>query len=280
MKGFQEYPKKYEDLKRVGADSAYHDRWSSSRWPRDEYLARCKKTARHINDVLFRVFVEHTWLGLQYRYTRIVHLREAASTNFSFNSPLRSSFKMPTKVSRHSPFYSSTLVPSRPPSPPRMWLPAYGYFVRHLVGLPNFGLTRNVWSFRVGTYLKDLFPEYLAHDPWEEPEYFKFPFKNIGIDHMFFVYQMPERFNLLQIAENHNMSYDAFYNYVVNYIYCVNEQQAPSDTKPKFHLVGVVPSWGLGTSPYVVWCDYKPLHFEDGFLEYHPTTGYAHDKKD
>lgn len=109
---------------------------------------------------------------------------------------------------------------------------AYGYFMRTIVGCANLALTRSPWFYRMGTYINDMFPKFLEYSPFENPEYYAFPFKTVTIDHMVLVYQMPERWNLLDIAEERGMLYDEFYDYVINYALCDNDTRA----RPRFTI--------------------------------------------
>lgn len=220
LKNFQEYPKEYEDLKRRPFEDTFPNNIFSPIGTREEYVARVRKAEFNISVTAFRCLVEHTWLGLNFVY----------------------------RGKRRKGLYSNGDWYDR----------AYGYFMRQMVGLPGIFMTRSGWFYRIGTYLNDLFPGYLSHDPWEEPEYFKFPFENIGIDHMYFVYQMPERFNLLQIAEDRNMSYNEFYDFVVNYIYCANDRNKELQyvNKPKFRIKN---HGRTSSAAYVTYSEFKPI---------------------
>lgn len=110
---------------------------------------------------------------------------------------------------------------------------AYGFFMRNMVGNGLFTLTKMGWYYRICFYLNDLYPDLLSRNPFEEPEYFEFPYKTVTIDHMYLVYQMTDRFSLLRIAEERGMKYDEFFDYVVNHIYSENEPL----TKPKYKLM-------------------------------------------
>ena len=110
---------------------------------------------------------------------------------------------------------------------------AYGYFMRNMVGNGFHTMTQTRWYYRVAFYINDLYPDFLSRSPFDEPEYFRFPYKTVTIDHMYLVYQMEERFDLLNIAEKRAMYFDKFLDYVVNHIYSVNEKL----DKPKYKLM-------------------------------------------
>jgi hypothetical protein len=60
--------------------------------------------------------------------------------------------------------------------------------------------------------------------PFENPDYYKFPYKNISPDFLILVWRMKERLALLKIADEKKMTYAVFMDYVINYIYCYNEE--------------------------------------------------------
>lgn len=50
---------------------------------------------------------------------------------------------------------------------------------------------------------------------------FKYPFKYITPEHMLFVAEMHERYDLLDIAEKNKMNFVEFADYVINYVECI-----------------------------------------------------------
>lgn len=100
---------------------------------------------------------------------------------------------------------------------------AWSYFMKNYVGISQKAVTLNPVFFPVATYMKDFFPDFLLHDPLEEPEYFKFPFKNLSLDHLTFVYQLVDmRMDMLQYAEENNMTIGEFMNWATNHVLCCN----------------------------------------------------------
>jgi hypothetical protein len=77
---------------------------------------------------------------------------------------------------------------------------------------------------RVSSYIFHFFPRetFLDHDPFLEPEHFKYPFKHVTLEYLVFVYLMPERFEILQMAEEGLWKLDYFRDWVVNYAYSFN----------------------------------------------------------
>lgn len=102
---------------------------------------------------------------------------------------------------------------------------AYGYFIRAVVGADYRHFTQALFFKVVALYIKELFPDFLKHNPFTEPGYYTYPFKNISIAHMAFVYYMfDERVEILRMADERAMSYCDFTNWVVNYIFCYNDE--------------------------------------------------------
>lgn len=101
----------------------------------------------------------------------------------------------------------------------------FGYFIQKYVGTSQKATTINPIMTAVATYLKDFFPEFLEHDPFEDPEYYVFPFKNISLDHLVFVYQVVDmRLDMLKHAEANNMTTGDFKNWAINHVLCNNDE--------------------------------------------------------
>lgn len=198
-KDFKEYPKEYEDTKFPSATFQIEKASSTLEGGIEEYTKRAKEFAKEVNETFFRFLVFRTWLSMTFMYD-----------GRRRRNPITNGFKMDT---------------------------AFSHFLGTIVNDRSATLTLNKWYYRMVSYLHELFPNFLEHDPWKEPEYFKYPFEHVGLDHMLFVYQVPARFNLLQIAEDRKMSYNDFFNYVVNYCSCVNEYEGDSDIDPIFTIL-------------------------------------------
>jgi hypothetical protein len=76
---------------------------------------------------------------------------------------------------------------------------------------------------KIITYFDDFFPDFDEHNPFEEPEYFKYPYEYVSTAHLVLVYQMDERMDLLKKAEEEKMTYYEFLDFVLNYTLCVND---------------------------------------------------------
>jgi len=100
---------------------------------------------------------------------------------------------------------------------------AFGVFMRNFVGFEGRLMLNTFGSGgKIAGYLDDFFPNFDEGNPFEE--HYEYPYKNITLEHLILVYQMPERLDLLNDAENAKMSYTKFLDFVLNYISCYNEE--------------------------------------------------------
>lgn len=101
---------------------------------------------------------------------------------------------------------------------------AFALFTRHYLGTNHRIITQAFYYGKVVSYIPDFFPDFDKNNPFKEPEKYAFPYKNITIDFLTVVYQMPERLELLKIADERNMSYSQFLDYIINYVFNYNEE--------------------------------------------------------
>lgn len=189
---FREFPKTYEDVRQRPFNQRSIAANIRSAWgPLDEYTARMKEVGKRINDDLWRMMIEYLWMSLHFVY----------------------------RTKRRKSLYANG----------DWYDKAWGFFMRSIVGFPNQSLTRSTWFYRIASYLNEIYPDFLSRDPFLEPDYFKFPYETVTLDHMHLVYQMPDRFDLLRIAEERKMHYDAFFDYVINHMMCLNELSGKKD---------------------------------------------------
>ena len=100
-------------------------------------------------------------------------------------------------------------------------------FVKHLrrvVGKDIQLLTRSRYFSKIESYFKDFFPGFTDGNPFTNPEYYKFPYKNITVDFLLPVYQLNDRLMLLKHADEQNMSYGVFLDYIIDFTYKENEK--------------------------------------------------------
>lgn len=119
---------------------------------------------------------------------------------------------------------------------------ALSIFVRQYVGMDTKPLTRSYFFTKVASYFKDFYEDFFANNPFTNPELYSFPYKNISVDFLMVVYQMPERLELLEIADGRGFNFNQFMDYVINYISSYNEES----NKQVYDLMMVT-----ATPPYI-----------------------------
>lgn len=155
-------------------------------WDVTEYMDFFGKELKRISEELFNIVVRFHWLQRRFFY-RGYQRKRSGWNNFMVDN-------------------------------------AFATFVRHYLKMNSRILTSSFYYMRTEVYFRDFFPEFDKKNPFRNPEYYEFPYKNITIDFLTVVYQMPERLDLLAKAEEEGMSYAEFIDYVVNYVLCYNEE--------------------------------------------------------
>lgn len=102
---------------------------------------------------------------------------------------------------------------------------AYSTFIKHYIGSSYQLLTCSFTFGKIVGYISDFIPKFDKRNPFNNPEEFEFPYKNVSLAHMMLVYQMDERLDLLKEAEEKKMSFYQFLDFVINYINSVNEEE-------------------------------------------------------
>lgn len=93
---------------------------------------------------------------------------------------------------------------------------AFSYFMRAYVGMSQKPLTIGFFLGVIPTYFAEFFPNFSDHDPFEESEYFKYPYKNVTFDHLAFVYQCHDRMEMLKEVEEKSMKIMEFFDWAAN----------------------------------------------------------------
>lgn len=176
------HPKQFENIsRRVPSAETLADIGSLSGTV-DDLILKYRDFYKYAFGALFDLLVKQTWLEHQYTYKGL---------------------------SRGKPGEQG-LYPNQ----------VYGYFMRHMVGRSQKPLTDGIILTGIVSYFPVFFPKFYEHNPFEESGYYKFPYENISIDHMAFVYQCDERLDMLAHAEKMAMSYGVFRDWVINHVSC------------------------------------------------------------
>lgn len=89
---------------------------------------------------------------------------------------------------------------------------------------PCFITSVRTWPI-ITSYFKTFYPDYEAHDPFIDREYYKFPYEHITLDFLAFVYQVENREELLEKAETDKMGYYDFVNWATNWVLSYNDDK-------------------------------------------------------
>lgn len=188
------YPKTHEDISKPPTKRII-DGIGSSYGSIDDLVLRFRSFLREAHLEIFNILIKQVWL----------------EQKFTFNGSRRGG--------RSSNGYSPD------------W--AYSYFMKTYVGISQKPFTNGVIFSIIPSYFKDFFPNFSDHDPFEEKEYFKYPYSHITLDHLMFVYQHDERLELLDEAEKRSMNIMDFMNWAAN----IALSEEKKDGRSKYRLV-------------------------------------------
>lgn len=178
------HPKQYENISKFAPKAKSIADMGSRSGTLDDLIATYRNFYKSAHIALFDLSVRHVWLEHQYTYRGLSRGKATEQGYF------------PNKV--------------------------YGYFMKNIVGVSHKPLTENLYFTSMASYFSAFFPKFYEHNPFEETGYFKFPYKNISIDHMSFVYQCEERLDMLAHAESLSMTYGDFRDWAMNHVLCEN----------------------------------------------------------
>lgn len=152
-----------------------------------EYDERFKTLIKESNDSFFKDIVRHSWLALRYKQGSIRRKRLMGSNGMLVDE-------------------------------------GFATYMRQHLGHQMTWLLSSQIVRAVCSYFNEFFPDFYNKDPFVDESDYKFPFEHVSIDHLALVHQMPERLELLGIAEKEKMSFYDFFEYVLNYILCFNDK--------------------------------------------------------
>lgn len=108
----------------------------------------------------------------------------------------------------------------------------FSSFMKCVVGISQKPFAFGLYTKVISSYFKDFFPNFSDHNPFTEPEYFKYPYKHVTLDHLAFVYQVHDRLEMLTYADENKMTIHQFENWALNR--CTHY----SDTQPQVEYKG------------------------------------------
>jgi hypothetical protein len=180
----KQYPQSYEKIAKYVPSAKSIADIGSHIGTKDEYAKQFRDFLKGLYLSFFDGLVKYVWLEHQYTYRGI-----------SRDKDLNSGF-FPNKI--------------------------FGYFMKNIVGISQKPFIDSFLFTAISSYIPDFFPKFYEHNPFFDPEYFKFPYKNISIDCLTFVYQCEERLDMLAYADKVSMSYGDFRDWAVNHVLCAN----------------------------------------------------------
>jgi len=133
------FPKIYEDMARPPSEKMV-SKLGAAGGSVDALAIRFKNFFREAHLQLFDIMVKEVWLEQQILY-------EGARRKRNCNG------------------YGSD------------WI--YSYFMKNIVGISQKPVTSGIVFISTPTYFRDFFPNFSDHDPFVEPDYFKYPYKQI-----------------------------------------------------------------------------------------------------
>lgn len=121
-------------------------------------------------------------------------------------------------------FYGAkTIIPMQRNS--RVLANAFTKFLRRNIGNDIQIITKGRFLNKLELYYFDqLFPGFEDEDPFTNPDFYAFPYKNLSMEFLLVVYQLDDRFELLEEADKRNMSFAVFLDYVLNHTLSENEE--------------------------------------------------------
>lgn len=150
-------------------------------------------------ELLFKNFLKEFYLDLFNNSVKLVWLRKKFTCN--------------GHVSKR-PFYKTV----------RFLQGQFTKYIRRTIGNDIQIITKGPFLSKLETYyFDDFFPGFDEGNPFENPEYYKFPYKNITMEFLPVVYQLDDRFDLLNEADDKKMNYAVFLDYVLNHTLCEND---------------------------------------------------------
>lgn len=96
-----------------------------------------------------------------------------------------------------------------------------GIYMRNFVGIENRMLITDARSRLIRSYFDELFPDFEKNNPFETK--YEYPFKYMTLECLFAVGAMKERMEIIRYCEEQKMTYMVFLDWVINYIYCYND---------------------------------------------------------
>jgi len=182
------YPKQYQDIYSVDNDLHYKldlDDLSGTTMDFNEFTDLSKDVLRSFYSDLFTNYVKVAWLRRNFLYK---------------------GRRIKWPINKNPQFIQIAFVK----------------YLHRIVGMDIQILTRSLSFSAVESYFNDFFPGFEDGDPFKNPEYYKFPYKNISIDFLVPVCRMDERLALLKDADKRDLTFAEFRDSIINEVLSIN----------------------------------------------------------
>ena len=198
----KEYPKKYKDYFRSDSYQSRFDMWDV--WVTDDYMDK-DKYQNQVRDVMEQYY-DNMW-------------RDALNLAW-INHKFEYQGKTRDSLTNNDIHLDS----------------AYRMFFRKLMDKDTQTVVNNKPLKALASYADTFYPGFYTDPaPWKNN--YKFPFEHITLDYLLAVWEMPDRIDFLEYAEEHELSLEDFYDYMVNWISCYNEENEETYTMRKTPFV-------------------------------------------
>lgn len=185
------YPKTYQDLYDDKGNFHWRERIGSLYGSLDTLTETYRAFFMDATRTIFRLAVEYKWLSLQFTYNGTPRHLEGGSGAYAGGFASNKAFRT---------------------------------FLIETVGHDQAIFSMQPTFIIINQYIQELFPEFEKHNPFEEPEYYKYPFEHISLGFLAYVYQVDNRLELLKYADEEKMDFRTFLNWANNWIMCYNEE--------------------------------------------------------
>lgn len=113
---------------------------------------------------------------------------------------------------------------------------AFGVYLRKFLNKDSSTLVSNKALKAIASYADTFYPGfYTDSPPWQQN--YGFPFDHLTLDYLLAVYRMEDRVEFLEYAEEYELSLEDFYDYMLNWISCYNEEHGEIYTMRKVPFV-------------------------------------------
>jgi hypothetical protein len=101
---------------------------------------------------------------------------------------------------------------------------ALSKYMKYVVGIDNRMPFKGFVNAAIVDFLEDLFPDFHNRSPFEDPEYYRFPYKNLYPHWMAIVRRVDERLELLDCLNKKKLTYPEYLDYLLNWCLCYNDE--------------------------------------------------------